>query len=116
MGFPQIPETQSSGGGFNPMNVDDLLEIIKRRVAGRRVGKYRYDGVTEPRNRRHENDAVYHRAFDVFHQTIRNDGESHHAEPERGALHSVVQAENLIGNGAVTEQTDRSIWGSYDCR
>jgi len=59
------------------------------------VGKSGDFGVAEPGHHGDEDDAVYHGAFDILHETVGDDDEAHQAQPERGAFHSVAKAEDI---------------------
>jgi len=99
-GLPEIPfayalEAKSPRRALYEVNIHHLLEVLVGGVTRVGVGKSRDFGVAEPRHDCDENDAVYHGAFDVLHETVGDDDETHQAKPERRAFHSVAQAEDI---------------------
>lgn len=70
--------------------------------------------MAEPGDGGDENDAIYHGAFDVFDEAVRDDDKTHDAEPEGWALHVVVEAEDVAGDCAAGEKGDGAVGGGDD--
>lgn len=65
--------------------------------------------VAEPGDGGDENDAVDHGALDVFDEAVDDDYEADKGEPEGGAFHAVVEAEDVAGDCAAGEEGDGAV-------
>ena len=54
--------------------------------------------MAEPRDGGDEDDTVDHGALDILYQTVRNEDEAHHCEPEGGILHGLRRAHDGTGS------------------
>lgn len=82
------------------MKVNYFFKVVKADVTGFRAWKHSDTGVSEPGNRCDKDDPVDHSSLDVFLHAIGDDDESGDGEPEGGALHAAVEAEDVAGDGA----------------
>ncbi|GER40005.1 hypothetical protein STAS_16649 [Striga asiatica] len=106
---PHPREAQRSRRGLDLVRVHYSLEISVRGVPGRSLGERRHGGVPEPGDGGDEDDAVYDGALHFFYQTVGYEDEASDAEPEGGAAHRPVQAEDVIRDTAAGDEGDGAV-------
>ncbi|KAH0454905.1 hypothetical protein IEQ34_016829 [Dendrobium chrysotoxum] len=96
------------------MKVDDFFEIGVGFVAFRGVGEGSDGGAAEPGDGGDEDDTVDYAALDISDEAIGDDEEAGGGEPECGALHTAVEAEEIVGDGGAGDEGKGAVWKGLD--